>query len=318
MLRGWWGWWGGVERYAVDLRVWRALVGPCAWFEWTKITAAEYVCGSGRINEPNSWKTLMKSIFVSSTFIDLRCHRELVREAIESLEYDAQAMEFFGALPDTPKEECLRLVRSSDVYIGIFAMRYGCIDSESGKSLTHLEYEEAQAIRLPSLVYLIDEEQHLLLPKDVDTGAPAKKLQNLKEILKNSHVVSFFSSPEDLAAKVVQDVVRLVGATANKPTAKILSNLAANAVKRFPLASHRFEYLKRYISGAFEVDVSDAILREAIELVIAGDRMAAAFLLSRGVPMSLDDAVDGLMVAEQVLIDIVEQGRAESDEYERF
>ena len=91
------------------------------------------------------------SISVSSTFADLARHRELVREAISKLEYRSKAMELFGALPDTPTEECLRLVRSTNVYVGIFGMRYGSIDPSSGKSLTQLEYEEAQSVKIPSL-----------------------------------------------------------------------------------------------------------------------------------------------------------------------
>jgi hypothetical protein len=55
------------------------------------------------------------SIFVSSTFSDLQRHRHLVREAIGRLKYGSKAMEFFGALPETPKEECLSLVRSANV-----------------------------------------------------------------------------------------------------------------------------------------------------------------------------------------------------------
>jgi len=125
-------------------------------------------------------------------------------------------MEFFGALPGTPKEECLRLVRSANAYIGIFAMRYGFVDPKSGKSLTQLGYEEAQIIRLPSLIYVIDEEAHPVLPKHVDTGPSAEMLRSLKALLMKSHVVNFFSSPEDLAAKVTQDVVRLTSAIAKK------------------------------------------------------------------------------------------------------
>jgi hypothetical protein len=78
------------------------------------------------------------SIFVSSTFADLLHHRQLVREAIGRLEYESRAMEFFGALPETPKEECLRLVRSANAYVGIFAMRYGFVDPESGSRLPSL------------------------------------------------------------------------------------------------------------------------------------------------------------------------------------
>ena len=250
------------------------------------------------------------SIFVSSTFTDLQRHRLLVREAIGRLQYDSQAMEFFGALTDTPKEECLRLVRHANVYVGIFAMRYGFVDPQSGKSLTQLEYQEAQAIRLPSLIYVIDEEAHPVLPKHVDTGSSAEKLRDFKEVLKRSHVVNFFSSPEDLAAKVTQDVVRLVGAMAKQPTAQVLSQLAANKVKRHPLTPPRFEYLKQRTSGLFKHDVPESILREALELFIGGDNMAAAFVLSRGTPMLLDDAVDGLREVEKVLIEIVIKGRS--------
>ena len=172
------------------------------------------------------------SIFVSSTFSDLQRHRELVLKAIGKLEYGSQAMESFGALPDTPREECLRLVRTANVYVGIFAMRYGFIDPEFGKSLTRLEYEEAQVIRLPSLIYIMNEETHSILPKHVETGLSAERLREFKQVLKKSHVVNFFSSAEDLAAKVTQDVVRLVGAIAKEPTAQVLSQLAANTIKR--------------------------------------------------------------------------------------
>jgi len=235
-----------------------------------------------------------------------------VREAIGRLEFNSKAMEFFGALPETPKEECLRLVRSANAYVGIFAMRYGFIDLETGKSLTQLEYEEAQAIRLPSLIYIIDEETHPVLPKHVDTGSSSEKLREFKGALKKSHVVNFFSSPEDLAAKLTQDVVRLVGVMAKEPTAQVLSQIAANAVKRHPLTPPRFEYLKKRTSGIFKYDVPDSILREALELIIGGDNMAAAFVLSRGTPMPLDDAVDGLMEIEKVLIELVERNKSKN------
>lgn len=95
---------------------------------------------------------MKQTIFVSSTFIELEVHRRLVRDAIARLELTFKAMEFFGALPDTPKAECLRLVRASNIFVGIIGMRYGFVDPNDGKSMTQLEYEEAQAIRLPTLM----------------------------------------------------------------------------------------------------------------------------------------------------------------------
>jgi hypothetical protein len=103
-------------------------------------------------------------VFVGSTFTDLQPHRDAVRAALHRLEAVVRGMEYFGSLPATPKDEFLRIVRSCKVYVGIFAMRYGSVDSATGKSLTQLEYEEAQRISLPSLIYLIDEERQPVLP----------------------------------------------------------------------------------------------------------------------------------------------------------
>jgi len=251
------------------------------------------------------------SLFISSTFSDLERHRSLVRDAVAKLEFGSKAMELFGALPDTPKDACLRLVRSAQAYIGIFGMRYGHVDPVTGKSLTQLEYEEAQAIRLPTLVYLIDEEAHPVLPKHVETGPSAERLSEFKTRLKHSHVVNFFASPEDLAAKVTQDVVRLLGGS-KVPAGQVMAQLALNATRRHTLTQPRFEKLKSKIAGIYPQDVPDSILKEALELIIGGDNMAASFVLSRGAPMSLDDAVDGLMLVEGILIEILKQSQSKT------
>ena len=253
------------------------------------------------------------SLFISSTFADLERHRSLVRDAVAKLEFGSKAMELFGALPDTPKEECLRLVRSAQAYVGIFGMRYGHVDPGTDKSLTQLEYEEAQAIRLPTLVYLINEDAHPVLPKHVDTGANAEKLSKFKANLKRSHVVNFFSSPEDLTAKVTQDVVRLLSGV-KAPSGQVMAQLALNATRRHPLTQPRFDFLKSCVASIYSQQVPDSILKEALELIIGEDNMAAAFVLSRGTPMSLDDAVDGLMKVEGVLQELLRNSPCNSAE----
>lgn len=248
------------------------------------------------------------SLFISSTFADLERHRFLVRDAITKLEFGSKAMELFGALPNTPKEECLRLVRSAQAFVGIFGMRYGHVDPETAKSLTQLEYEEAQAMRLPTLIYLISEDAHPVLPKHVETGPAAQKLSAFKSLLKQSHVVNFFSSPDDLAAKVTQDVVRLLSGD-RPPAGQVMAQLALNATKRHLLTQSHFQYLKTRVAGIYPQNVTDTIFKEALELIIGGDNMAAAFVMSRGAPMSLNDAVDGLMKVEIVLREIVKNGQ---------
>ena len=75
--------------------------------------------------------TIGLSVFVGSTFIDLQPYRDAVFQALNRLETVVRGMEYFGSLPETPKEECLRIVRSCKVYVGIFAMRYGSLDPKS-------------------------------------------------------------------------------------------------------------------------------------------------------------------------------------------
>ena len=149
-------------------------------------------------------------IFVGSTYEDLKEYRESAREALTELDTKFHGMEFFGAKPDSPLEECLKIVRGCRAYIGIFSMRYGSIPAGHEKSMTHYEYEEAQKSGLPSLIYLIDEENQPVLPKHVELGEGGEKLKKLKKILKDTHMVSFFTTPKDLEQKILQDVPELL------------------------------------------------------------------------------------------------------------
>ena len=137
-------------------------------------------------------------IFVGSTFSDMQMYRRAVRDALAQLETVVRGMEQFGSKPGSPVDECLQVVRSCQVYVGLFGMRYGSVPDGHTKSMTHLEYEQAQAIKLPSLIYLIDEDNQPVLPKDVEFGPGADKLRSLKETLKRQHTVSFFTTPESL------------------------------------------------------------------------------------------------------------------------
>lgn len=150
-------------------------------------------------------------VFVSSTYNDLKRHRVAVREALVRMGQVARGMEYFGSRPEPPKVVCLEEVRSCGVYIGLIAMRYGSLDPATGRSLTHLEYEEAQKLGLPSLIYLLNEEEQPWLLKDVDKGEDADRLTDFKTELMSCHTVSFFTTPDDLAGKVTQDLSRLLG-----------------------------------------------------------------------------------------------------------
>jgi hypothetical protein len=77
-------------------------------------------------------------IFVSSTFEDLKPYREAVFQALSRPDITVICMETLGAQPDTPLAAILPMVAQSNLYVGIFAMRYGTIPDGHDKSITHL------------------------------------------------------------------------------------------------------------------------------------------------------------------------------------
>ena len=247
-------------------------------------------------------------VFVSSTFSDLQPYRTAVREALHRLEAVVRGMEYFGATPETPKEECLRIVRSCRTYVGIFAMRYGSIDPETGKSFSHLEYEEAQRLKLPSLIYLIDEDRQPVLPRNIDFGESAGKLSTLKGELKKRHVVSFFTTPEDLAVRVSQDLPALAQRMGSDVRPGELSKLLESLPRVNWLTDERFQFLKKEIGSVADPIGSEALLREALEFLLVGDRLAPAFLISRRTNLGLDGAIDLLMEIEKKVFAVIQRG----------
>jgi hypothetical protein len=148
-------------------------------------------------------------IFLSSTYKDMIPHRKEVLNTLDKLKVAVSGMEVFGARTEEPIETCLSEVEKCEVFIGILGMRYGSIDTKTGKSFVQREYETAMEKSLDIRIYLIDEEKALLHPKLIDFDESAKKLRDFKELLQNKHTVDFFSTPQDLALKVERNLKNL-------------------------------------------------------------------------------------------------------------
>lgn len=286
----------------------------------------------------------MTTVFVSSTPFDLAVHRKRLSE-----EFAREAADYFGAtltsaLPETPIEDRLRLVRSAKAYIGVFGMVFGDVDASSGKSLIQLEYLEAQLYCVPTLIYLIDEDEHPILPKNVDTGIAAQWLADFKAQLSQSHDVRFFDSPDDLVAKIHNDLHRVlspaqktapaaapVSAPAPAPVAPVTvaavvtpqaqpASLAAAAPEmvetapvpavkknsqRYLLTEPRFAFFKSKVLPVLPPDFDDVTLKDALELLLASNTLSAASSLARGAAMPLEDAVELIRKMELIIIDTI-------------
>ncbi|MBX4272126.1 DUF4062 domain-containing protein [Clostridium estertheticum] len=208
-------------------------------------------------------------VFVSSTFEDLKSYRTDVLKTLQRMETIVHGMEYFGSKPGSPVEECLKAVSECNIYIGIFAMRYGSIDEKSGKSMTQLEYEEAQRLELPTLIYLIDEESQPILPKYVDTGEKAKKLEEFKSELKNKFTVSFFTTQEDLSRRITQDLpsaLQNLGVTINKDQIENEQLNANDLYKKFKIRPKKYAGQEFIVEGLIGNEIRSVFCEDAVAL----------------------------------------------------
>lgn len=260
----------------------------------------------------------MLPLFVGSTFVDLEAHRDAVLSALQRLEAVVRGMEHFGSLPGMPKDECLRKVRSCRAYIGIFAMRYGSVDQETGKSITELEYDEAQRFHLRSLIYLLDENRQPVLPKHIDFGESGEKLRAFKAHLKQHHVVSFFTTPDDLAMRVTQDVARLIQDGGLVVEESALSRIVDNLPRIDWLNDERFAFLKKEIGSIADPIRSDVVLRKALQFILSGDNLSAAFLVTQSTRLNVREAIDLLMEIAKALGKVIVRGYKTMEEEGRI
>ena len=147
----------------------------------------------------------MARIYISSTYQDLKAFREAVYRALRRMRHDVMAMEDYVATDQRPLDKCLADVADCDVYVGIFAWRYGYIPPGQKKSITELEFRQAVTGGKECLVFLLDEK--IDQPRASMGGVTSEddggeRISALRDELKRDYTVSFFETPEDLAVKV--------------------------------------------------------------------------------------------------------------------
>ena len=144
----------------------------------------------------------MAKVYVSSTFIDLQDCRRQVSLVLRRMEFEDVAMEYYVAGSQRPVEKCLADVAASDLYVGIFAWRYGFTPKQNNRkklSITEMEYRHAIEKGKPCLIFLLDEEASWPV-KFIDDNKT--RIKKLRAALADAHVVSYFRSAEDIGSVV--------------------------------------------------------------------------------------------------------------------
>ncbi len=150
--------------------------------------------------------TDLLTVFISSTSDDLREHRRAVKEAVLDLGLHPIMMENFPAEGALAVDRCRRAAQEADIFVGIYAHRYGWIPGpdQGGRdnlSITALEYDWAAARGIPRLCFVIERDYpwpHT--PPYVDSEPENRALlDQFKARIDAETIRDTFTTPENLA-----------------------------------------------------------------------------------------------------------------------
>ncbi|MDQ1557479.1 MAG: hypothetical protein QOD32_539 [Pyrinomonadaceae bacterium] len=151
---------------------------------------------------------------ISSTALDLPEHRKEVEDACLRQGMFPTMMERLPASDAEAISTSLAMVDEADIYVGVFAHRYGYVPKEGNPqqiSVTQMEYERAVERKIPRLIFVIDKKHPLgdFTIEDIDKGESAEKLAQFKARVETENIVNFFKSPTDLRAHVINSLSKL-------------------------------------------------------------------------------------------------------------
>src|SRR5262245_610316 len=151
-----------------------------------------------------------KTAMISSTSLDLPEHRKQVIEACLRRGVFPLAMEHLPGSDTDAITIDSESVNKADIYIGIYAWRYGEIPEGHEISYTGMEFNRAAERGIPILVFLMHKD-HPVTFEMVETDTTAqKKLADFKERACTGRIRKEFKSPDDLRGLVVDALADLI------------------------------------------------------------------------------------------------------------
>lgn len=156
--------------------------------------------------DPGCRVRAMATIYLSSTYEDLKDHRRVVYEALRKAGHQVVAMEDYVATDQRPVEQCLKDVEKADIYVGFFAFRYGYVppsqhNNPDGLSITELEYRCAETNKKPCLTFVVNDTT--AWPRVFDDARSeadkGERINALRQYLLTEKLASQFASPHELS-----------------------------------------------------------------------------------------------------------------------
>lgn len=144
----------------------------------------------------------LRTVFLSSTFEDLKRYRARVIAMLEQAGLHVLAMEkTMGALPADATEASLDSVAECDIVVGIYAYSYGSVPEGATTSITEQEFDHARKLGKRCLCYMASDRDAF------PVSATEAAVQAFKNRIATGLVRDTFTTPDDLASKVAADMV---------------------------------------------------------------------------------------------------------------
>src|SRR5262245_2929903 len=150
----------------------------------------------------------VKKVMISSTARDLPEHR---KEAMDACLREGMFPSMMEHLPASDAEAIgasLAMVDEADIYVGIFAHRYGYVPAGHAISVTEMEYDRAVERGIPRLIFVMHGD-HPIKASDVEIGEGVARLKAFKDKLLAANIVNFFKSPAELRAQIIHSLSKL-------------------------------------------------------------------------------------------------------------
>ena len=178
------------------------------------------------------------NVIISSTSQDLESYRDKVASTVVTLDMFPITMKSFHPTGHNPVQISYDKVQQADIFVGIYAFRYGYIPDSSlvyrtaeGEirspdgitSITNMEYQWALERGIPILLYVVKEDAKSTTEwaNTFEDVGQFNAMKSFRDQILKQHVVGFFDSVDNLTAQVAIAISQLRGSlqktTAQRP-----------------------------------------------------------------------------------------------------
>jgi hypothetical protein len=183
---------------------------------------------------------------ISSTVLDLPEHRASARDGCMAANVFPDMMESLPARDQDAIDTSLGMVNRADIFIGIYAFRYGHVPKGGKVSITEMELERAeeraQEGDLTILPFLMDPAHPVTADMVEANAAVRRKLDKLKVRVAKGRGRALFKSPVELRGQVETALKEL---TIRSQTKDLLDSEQTMLLLRLDLESARAELRDR-------------------------------------------------------------------------